>query len=126
MCAKKLNDITGEVVDVAYKVHVSMGQGLYEKVYEDCIAYELEKRGIKFARQHPVTVEYEDLVISNAFKVDLLVEDKVIVELKSIDKLLPIHTSQIITYMRLSNIKTGLLINFNVKLIKDGIKRFVI
>ncbi len=126
MEAKKLNDITGEIVDISLKVHKTMGQGLYEKVYEDCIAYELEKRNYRFLRQHLITVEYEELIIPNAFKIDLLVEDKVIVELKSIEQVQPIHHSQILTYMRLARIDTGLLINFNVDLIKNGIKRFVL
>lgn len=121
---RKLNEITGEIVDCSLRIHKKMGSGLYEKVYEDCLAYELSKRNIKFFRQHPVNVEYEELKIDNAFKIDLLVENQVIVELKSTDKIHPIHESQIITYMRLSGIKTGLLINFNVPLIKDGIKRF--
>lgn len=120
----KLNDVTGEIVDCSLKIHKKMGPGLYEKVYEDCMAFELSKRNLKFERQHPVTVAYEELKIDNAFKIDLFVENQVIVELKSTDKILPIHQSQIITYMRLSNIKTGLLINFNVPLIKNGIKRF--
>lgn len=124
--AIKLNDITGEIVDASLKVHRSMGPGLYEKVYEDCLFHELTKRNFNVTRQHPVTVEYEDLIISNAFKIDLLVENKVIVELKSTDSLMPIHKSQILTYMRLSQIKTGLLINFNVNLIKDGIQRYAI
>ncbi|MCB9990931.1 MAG: GxxExxY protein [Rhodospirillales bacterium] len=124
--AKKLNDITGTIVDASLKVHKAMGPGLYEKVYEDCLSHELEKRNVSFKRQQPVTVEYEDLVIPAAFKMDLLVEDAVIVELKSTEKLQPIHDSQILTYMRLSGTKTGLLINFNVPLIKDGIKRFKI
>lgn len=123
---KKLNDITGEIVDASLKVHKTMGPGLYEKVYEDCLSHELEKRKLRFDRQKAVTVEYEDLIIPNAFKIDLLVEDKIVVELKSTDKIQPIHESQILTYMRLSRTKTGLLINFNVKLIKDGIKRFVL
>ena len=126
MTKRKLNDITGEIVDSALKVHKTMGPGLYEKVYEDCLNYELEKRNLNVSRQHIINVEYEELKIPNAFKIDLLVENKVIVELKSIDKRLPIHDAQILTYMRLSNIKTGLLINFNVNLIKDGIKRFVV
>ncbi|MCF8496544.1 MAG: GxxExxY protein [Alphaproteobacteria bacterium] len=123
---RALNDITGEIVDCSLKIHRKMGPGLYEKVYEDCMAYELSKRNIKFERQYPVTVAYEDLRIDNAFKIDLFVENQVIVELKSTDKILPIHESQIITYMRLSHIQTGLLINFNVPLIKDGIKRIKI
>ena len=122
--AQKINDIKGEIVDCAFKVHQKMGSGLYERVYEDCMAHEFEKRGVAFKRQYPITVEYEDLIIRNAFKIDLLVEDKVIVELKSTDKIHPIHQSQIITYLKLAKIDIGLLINFNVPLIKDGIKRF--
>lgn len=122
----KLNDITGEIVDSSLKIHKAMGAGLYEKVYEDCLCHELEKRKIRYERQRPVTAHYEELVIPSAFKIDLLVEDTVIVELKSIERFMPIHDCQIITYMRLSKISTGLLINFNVPLIKDGIKRFKI
>ncbi|MCB1840911.1 MAG: GxxExxY protein [Alphaproteobacteria bacterium] len=122
--AQKLNDITGEIVDCAYKIHKTMGPGLYEKVYEDCFAYELEKKGLAFSRQHPVTVQYEALVIPSAFKIDLLVADAVVVELKSTDKIHPIHQAQIITYLKLAKLQVGLLINFNVPLIKDGIKRF--
>ena len=126
MVTKELNEITGEIVDSCIKIHKKMGPGLYEKVYEDCLSHELETRKIPFHRQSPVTVEYEKLVIPNAFKIDLLVMDKVIVELKSTDQIHPIHESQILTYMRLSNVGTGLLINFNVPLMKDGIKRYKI
>ncbi len=103
-----------------------MGAGLYESVYEECLAHKFQKSGLKFKRQHPVKVEFEELVIPNAFKIDFLVENSVIVELKSVDKVAPIHQAQILTYMRLTGIDTGLLINFNVPLIKDGIKRFKI
>ncbi len=126
MMAKKLNDITAEIVDASLKVHRALGPGLYERVYEDCLSHELAKRKINLKRQEPVTVEYDDLIISGAFKMDLLIEDKVVVELKSTDKILPIHESQILTYMRLARKDIGLLINFNVPLIKDGIKRFKI
>ncbi|MFN3701426.1 MAG: GxxExxY protein [Alphaproteobacteria bacterium] len=122
--AIKINDLTGEIVDCCYKIHKTMGSGLYEKVYEDCLVYELDKKSIRYKRQHPVSVKYEELVIRDAFKIDILVEDMVILELKSADKLLPIHQSQIITYLKLAKIQIGLLINFNVPLIKDGIKRF--
>ncbi len=124
--AIKLNEITGEIVDASLKIHKTMGAGLYEKVYEDCLCHELVKRNINFVRQKPITAHYEDLIIASAFKVDLLVEDSVIVELKSIERCLPIHDCQIITYMRLAKVNVGLLINFNVPLIKDGIKRFKI
>lgn len=120
----KLNDITGEIVDSSLKIHKLMGPGLYEKVYEDCLCHELEKRNLRLERQKFLTVQYEDLIIPSAFKIDILVEDSVIIELKSISRFEPIHECQILTYMRLANINTGLLINFNVPLIKDGIKRF--
>lgn len=122
----KINDITGEIVDCSLKIHRAMGAGLYEKVYEDCLCYELERKNLRFERQKPITAQYEELIIPSAFKIDLLVEDSVIVELKSIERCLPIHDCQIITYMRLAKIEIGLLINFNVPLIKDGIKRFKI
>ena len=124
--ALMLNDITGEVVDASIKIHKTMGAGLYEKVYEDCLCHELSKRNIRFERQKSITAHYEDLIIASAFKIDILVEETVIVELKSIERFLPIHDCQIITYMRLAKINTGLLINFNVPLVKDGIKRFKI
>ena len=124
--AFNINDITGEIVDASLKIHKTMGAGLYEKVYEDCLCHELEKRKLNYERQKAITAQYEDLVLPSAFKIDLLVENSVIIELKSIDKIHPIHECQILTYMRLSKVKLGLLINFNVPLIKDGIKRFKI
>lgn len=119
-----INEITGSIVDSCLKIHKAMGPGLYERVYEDCLCYELGKRNIPFSRQHPVSVIYEDMDIKNAFKIDLLVDNRVIVELKSTDDIYPIHESQILTYMKLSKIQIGLLINFNVPLIKEGIKRY--
>lgn len=123
---KEINNITGEIVDASLTVHKAMGAGLYEKVYEDCLCHVLLKKGLYIKRQHPITVTFEDMVINNAFKIDLFVEESVIVELKSVDRFLPIHESQILTYMRLSKTNIGLLINFNVPLIKDGIKRYKI
>jgi GxxExxY protein len=126
MCALKLNELTGEIVDACFNIHKTMGLGLYEKVYADCLNYELSKRKIRFTREHSVTVHYEDLIISQAFKVDFFVEETVVVELKSVEKIIPLHEAQIINYMRLCKVKTGLLINFNVPLIKEGIKRFML
>lgn len=121
-----INEITGTVVDLSLKVHKAMGPGLYERAYEDCLAYELQKRDVSFKRQIPIHVQYEELKITDAFKIDLLIEDQVIVELKSVEKIHSLHETQVITYMRLAKINTGLLINFNVPLIKDGIRRFKI
>ena len=126
MTAIKLNDLTGDIVDACFNIHVKMGMGLYEKVYSDCLNYELEKRKLRFSREHPVTVRYEELIIPAAFKIDFLVEEAVIVELKSVEKIMTFHEAQILNYMKLTKIGTGLLINFNVPLIKDGIKRFKI
>lgn len=119
-----INDITGEIVDASLKVHKTLGPGLLEKVYEDCLSHELTKRNIPFTRQESVPVQYDDLLIHGAFRLDLFVAERVIIELKSADTLLPIHEAQILTYMKLTNVEIGLLINFNVPLIKNGIKRF--
>jgi len=120
----KINDITGEIVDASLKIHKALGPGLLERVYEDCLFYELEQRKLKVTKQQRIPIHYEELIIGEAFRLDLFVEDAVIVELKSAEALLPIHEAQILTYMKLANITTGLLINFNVPLIKNGIKRF--
>ncbi len=119
-----MNEITGEIVDCCYKIHKSLGPGLLEKVYEECLCYELNKREISCERQKILSIRYEELTIENAFRLDLVVNGNIIVELKSIDCLLPIHEAQILTYMKLTNISLGLLVNFNIPLIKNGIRRF--
>jgi len=120
-----LNRISGEIVDASIKVHTHLGPGLLENVYETCLAYELEKRGHKVERQVQLGVNYEGVKLDIGFKLDLLVDSEVIVELKAAEKLLPIHTAQILTYLKLSNCRLGLLINFNVPRLKEGITRFV-
>ncbi len=120
-----LNRISGEIVDAAIKVHIHLGPGLLENVYEVCLAYELEKRGHRVERQVQLGVNYDGLGLDVGFKLDLLVDSEVIVELKAVEVLLPIHTAQILTYLKLSNCRLGLLINFNVPRLKDGITRFV-
>ncbi len=120
-----LNRISGTIVDAAIKVHTGLGPGLLENVYETCLAYELEKRGHKVERQVQLGVNYEGVKLDIGFKLDLLVDSEVIVELKAAEKLLPIHTAQILTYLKLSNCRLGLLINFNVPRLKEGISRFV-
>lgn len=121
-----LNRISGEIVDAAIKVHSHLGPGLLENVYETCLAYEMEKRGHKAERQVQVGVEYDGVSLDLGFKLDLLVDSEVIVELKAVEKLVPIHTAQILTYLKLSHRRLGLLINFNVPRLKDGITRFVL
>lgn len=119
------NEITGVIVDVAYKVHTTLGPGLLESVYETVMDVELRRRKLQVRRQVVIPITYEGVVLEEGFRADLIVEDKVIVELKSVENLNSVHHKQLLTYLRLANKKVGLLINFNVKLIKDGISRVV-
>ena len=117
------NEVAREIVDVAYRVHSTIGPGLLESVYQEIVAMELEKRGLAVVRQQPVPLIYDGVVFETAFRADLIVADSVIVEIKSIGEFNPVHRKQLITYLRLANKRLGLLINFNVVLIKDGIVR---
>jgi GxxExxY protein len=119
------NEIARVIVDAAYQIHTRLGPGLFESVYECALAYELEKRGLRFERQKAIPVIYETLHMEEGFRADLIVEGKVIVEPKSIEAIAPVHKKQLLTYLRLSDKRLGLLINFNVDLIKDGITRIV-
>ena len=119
------NKISKQVVDAAFKIHTTLGPGLLESVYEAVLAYELNKRGLKVVRQKAVPVIYEDVHLEEGFRADLIVEDKVIVELKSVEIIAAVHKKQMLTYLRLTNLKLGLLINFGDALIKDGIVRIV-
>jgi GxxExxY protein len=119
------NEIATIIVDAAVKIHKRLGPGLLESVYETTRAYELAKRGLQLRRQQSMPVVYEDVRMDVGFRADLIVEGKVIVEIKSIDAIAPVHRKQLLTYLRLTDQKLGLLINFNVELIKDGITRVV-
>jgi len=119
------NEISKQIVDAAFKVHTTLGPGLLESVYEAVLSHELEKRGLVVARQKPLTVVYEKFKFEEGFRVDLIVEDKVIVEIKSVEQIAPVHSKQLLTYLRLSDKRLGLLINFGEALIKNGIKRIV-
>ena len=119
------NAVAREIVDAAYRVHIGLGPGLFESVYEAVLASELEKRGLAVARQQPIPVVYEGTRFEMGLRADLVVEDKVIVEIKSIAELGAVHKKQLLTYLRLSVKRLGLLINFNEELIKDGITRIV-
>lgn len=119
------NEISKIIVDCAFKVHKTPGPGLLESTYETCLFYELDERNLVVQRQKVLPVVYNNLELEAGYRIDLLVENKVIVELKSVKKLDDVHTAQMITYLRLSDCKLGLLINFNVSLIKYGIKRIV-
>ncbi|HYL91759.1 MAG TPA: GxxExxY protein [Alphaproteobacteria bacterium] len=117
------NEVAREVVDAAYHLHTTLGPGLLESAYEVVLAYELEKRGLRVKRQEPVPVVYGGAKIDVGFRADLVVEDLVIVEIKSVAAVAPVHKKQLLTHLRLADKRLGLLINFNVALIKDGITR---
>jgi GxxExxY protein len=119
------NEIATIIVDAAFKIHPRLGPGLLESVYETTLAYELAKRGLQLRRQQSTPVVYEDVRMDVGFRADLIVEGKVIVEIMSIDAIAPVHRKQLLTYLRLTDKKLGLLINFYVELIKDGITRVV-
>jgi len=119
------NEISGQIVDAAMKVHSALVPGLLEPAYQACLAYELTKRGLHVDSQLDLPLKYDGLRLDVGYRIDLLVEHNVIVELKSVEKLLPIHEAQLLSYLRLSGQRLGLLINFNVLHLKDGIKRMV-
>jgi GxxExxY protein len=119
------NDIAAVIVDVAYRVHLALGPGLMETVYEVALEHDLKKRGFDVKRQTPVRVEYDGIQFEEGFRADLIVSDCVMIELKSVESLAPVHKKQLLTYLRLTGLKLGLLINFGAPLIKDGIVRVV-
>lgn len=122
----KIENIVSEVIDAAFQVHIELGPGLLESAYEACLCFELTNRKIIFERQKEVGINYKGLDISTGFRVDLLVEDSIIIELKAVDEVNPVHTAQILTYMKLAKCEIGLLINFNTKLLKNGLKRYTL
>ena len=119
------NEIAKLVVDLCFKIHVQYGPGLFESVYEEIFCYEWQKNGIPFFRQYPVPLIHEEIKMDAGFRADILIANKVIIELKSIEALAPVHYKQVQTYLKLTGCKLGLLVNFNVPLIKDGIHRIV-
>lgn len=121
----EMEDLSRALVDAAFKVHQALGPGLLESVYEACLRVELDKRGISFETQTPVQLIYEGLKVDPGLRLDFLVEKSIILELKSVEKLLPIHHSQLLTYLKLTNLRLGLLINFNVAMFKQGIVRII-
>lgn len=117
------NEIARKVVDAAYHVHRNLGPGLLESVYEKVLVYELNKRRLKTESQTPIPIVYDNLKFDEGFRADVIVEGKVILELKSVENILPVHKKQLLTYLRLANMKLGLLINFGARFIRDGINR---
>jgi len=120
-----INTVSGEIVDSAIQVHKALGPGLLESAYEACLKYEMEKRGLAVQSQLLLPVYYNDIKVDLGYRIDLLVENVIIVEIKAVQKIAPIHEAQLLSYLKLSGKRLGLLINFNVKLLKDGIKRMV-
>ncbi len=120
-----INRITEAIIGAAINVHKTLGPGLLESAYEACLAYELTEKGLKIDQQKPLPVIYKDVHLDCGYRLDLLVEDKVIVEIKAVDQVLPIHKAQLLSYLKLSGCKIGLLINFNIKLLTDGVVRVI-
>jgi GxxExxY protein len=119
------NEVAKIIVDAAFKIHTILGPGLLESAYEAVIAHELKKRGLRVERQVPLPIVYDGVRLDEGFRIDLIVEDLVIIELKSVEQIHPVHPKQLLTYLTLSNKRRGLLINFNSRLIKTGITRIV-
>jgi GxxExxY protein len=122
---QRRDEISGRIISAAIEVHKQLGPGLFESAYEECLSYELAGNGLFIKRQEPVPVVYKRVRLEWDFRIDILVENLIVVELKSVDTLLPIHEAQILTYMKFARKHLGLLINFNVPLLKRGLKRFV-
>lgn len=122
----EVEQLASQIVDAAFKVHTALGPGLLENVYEVCLAHELHRRGISFARQVAMPVHYEGLKLDAGLRLDLVVADQIVVEIKAVDSLLPVHKAQLLTYLKLSGHTLGFLINFNVATLKEGLKRVIL
>ena len=124
--ARQFTPLSNRVIGCAIEVHRNLGPGLLESTYQQCLAHEFGLNDIAFKLEYPLSVVYKDIQLDCGYRIDLLVEDEIIVELKSVEKLLPIHEAQLLTYLKLADIKQGFLINFNVLQLKEGLKSFVI
>jgi len=120
------DELSKKVIGCAIEVHRELGPGLLESTYEHCLAYELKSIGLVVKQQHALPVHYKEVHLDCGYRIDMLVDDAIILELKSVSKILDIHRAQLLTYMRLSHIKTGLLLNFNARVLKNGLERFVL
>jgi GxxExxY protein len=118
--------LTERIIGFAIDVHRALGPGLLESAYEECVCYELSQHGIAFMRQVPCPVIYKGVKLECGYRIDLIVENQVVVELKAVERLLPVHDAQLLTYLRLSKLKTGLLLNFHTPVMRDGIRRLVL
>ena len=124
--SERLNQITETIIGAAIEVHRVLGPGLLESAYEACTAFEVAQRGLRVEEQKPLPVVYREVRLDCGYRLDLLVEEAVIVEIKAVERLMPIHQAQLLSYLKLSGCKVGLLINFNVEILKDGVRRVVI
>jgi len=121
----ELNSLSRVIIGCAIKVHKELGPGLLESAYQECLLYELRKAGLKVVKEKPMPIIYDEIKLDHGYRIDILVENRVVIELKTVEQLNDVHTAQVLTYMKLGNYKLGLLMNFNVKLLKNGIKRFI-
>jgi len=122
---KDLNELSGTIIGKAIAVHRILGPGLLESAYEECLTYELLEAGFKVERQKPLPIIYKEIELEYGYRVDLLVNNQVVIELKAIERLTDVHTAQVLTYLKFGNYPLGLLMNFNVKMLKEGLKRFI-
>ncbi|MDO9276666.1 MAG: GxxExxY protein [Lutibacter sp.] len=120
------NEIASIIIGKAITVHRELGPGLLESTYRECLFYELKNNNLKVLKELALPIIYKDIKLDHGYRIDLLVEDKVVIELKTVEFLNDVHTAQVLTYMKLGNYKLGLLLNFNVKLLKEGIKRYIL
>lgn len=120
------SELTRQIIGAAIEIHRHLGPGLLESTYESCLVYELEKLELSVQKQVTLPVVYKELQLPKAYRIDLLVNEQIVVELKAVDKILPVHEAQVLSYLKLSQRKVGLLFNFNVKMMKDGIRRFAL
>ncbi|MCK5170752.1 MAG: GxxExxY protein [Bacteroidales bacterium] len=119
------NELSKIIIGRAIEVHKSLGPGLLESAYQECLFFELKQLGLKVIKEKPMPIVYKDIKLDHGYRIDLLVDNKVVIEIKTVDSLIDVHEAQILTYLKLGNYKLGLLINFNVTLLKNGLKRFV-
>jgi GxxExxY protein len=121
----ELNNLSREIIGCAINVHRALGPGLLESAYQECLEFELKELGLKVEKEVPMPIVYKDVKLDHGYRMDLLVEDKIVIELKTVEAFTDVHTAQVLTYLRLGNYKLGLLINFQVSVLKDGIKRII-
>jgi len=119
-------DLTEQIIGAAIEVHRYLGPGLLESAYQECLCHELSMRGLKFECQKLIPLEYKGIKLDCGYRLDILVEEKIVLELKTVEAIMPVHEAQLLTYLRLTNVKVGLIINFNVPVLKDGIRRMVL